>query len=71
MKQPEAGKAPLYYGWYIVFTCLFIALVTAGVRNSFTVFIIPMEMDFGWSRGTISIAASTGCLLYTSDAADE
>ena len=63
MKQPEAGKAPLYYGWYIVFTCLFIALVTAGVRNSFTVFIIPMEVDFGWSRGTISIAASTGMLV--------
>ena len=60
MNQTNAGKRPLYYGWYIVFTCMFIALLTNGVRNSFTVFIIPMEMDFGWSRGTISIAASVG-----------
>ncbi|MCI0893959.1 MAG: MFS transporter [Chloroflexi bacterium] len=60
MKQAKAGKPPLYYGWYIVFTCMFIALLTNGVRNSFTVFIIPLETDFGWSRGTISTAAAVG-----------
>jgi MFS family permease len=60
MKQSDSGKRPLYYGWYIVFTCMFIALLTNGVRNSFAVFIIPLEADFGWSRGTISIAASVG-----------
>ena len=60
MKQTKVSKPPLYYGWYIVFTCMFIALVTNGVRNSFTIFIIPLETDFGWSRGTISIAASVG-----------
>ena len=60
MKQTSAGNPRLYYGWYIVFTCMFIALVTNGVRNSFAIFIIPMETDFGWSRGTISIAASVG-----------
>ena len=60
MKQARAGKAPLYYGWYIVFTCMFIALITNGVRNSFTIFIIPLEADFGWSRGTISTAAAVG-----------
>lgn len=60
MKQADAGKRPLYYGWYIVFTCMFIALLTNGVRNSFAVFIIPLETEFEWSRGTISIAASVG-----------
>ena len=60
MNQPSTGKSHMYYGWYIVFSCMFIALVTNGVRNSFAVFIIPMETDFGWSRGTISIAASVG-----------
>ena len=50
MKQTRAGKPPLYYGWYIVFTCMFIALITNGVRNSFTIFIIPLETEFGWSR---------------------
>ena len=42
MKQPEAGKAPLYYGWYIVFTCLFIALVTAGAV-SYTHLTLPTK----------------------------
>ena len=60
MNQTNAAKRPLYYGWYIVFTCMFIALLTNGVRNSFAVFIIPLETDFGWTRGTISIAASVG-----------
>ena len=60
MTQTKTGRRPLYYGWYIVFTCMFIALITSGVRNSFTIFIIPLETDFGWSRGTISIAASVG-----------
>jgi len=62
MKQTDSGKQPLYYGWYIVFTCMFIALVTNGVRNSFSIFIIPLETDFGWSRGELSIAASVGFL---------
>jgi len=60
MNQSKTGKQPLYYGWYIVFTCMFIALVTNGVRNSFSIFIIPLETDFGWSRGELSIAASVG-----------
>jgi len=63
MKQADTGKRPLYYGWYIVFTCMFIVLLTNGVRNSFTVFIIPMETDFGWSRGTTSVAASVALLV--------
>jgi len=60
MNPTKTGKRPLYYGWYIVFTCMFIALVTNGVRNSFAIFIIPLETDFGWSRGELSIAASVG-----------
>ncbi len=60
MKQTRAGKPPLYYGWYIVFTCMFIALITNGVRNSFAIFIIPLETEFDWSRGELSIAASVG-----------
>ncbi len=53
----------MYYGWYIVFTCMFIVLVTNGARGSFTIFIIPMETEFGWSRGTITVAASVGLLV--------
>ena len=54
---------PLFYGWYIVAVTMFIALVTTGARNSFGIFIIPMEEEFGWSRFTLSIAVGTGFLV--------
>jgi MFS family permease len=63
MNQAIAGKPPLYYGWYVVITCLFIAFVTNGARNSFGIFVLPMSQEFEWSRGTISLAASLGFLV--------
>ena len=54
---------PLFYGWYIVAVTMFIALVTTGARNSFGIFIIPLEEEFGWSRFTLSIAVGTGFLV--------
>jgi sugar phosphate permease len=58
------GSRPApYYGWYIVVVCVFLALVTIGVRGSFGVFIIPMSQDFGWSRTSISLAAILGILV--------
>lgn len=53
----------MYFGWYIVATTLFLALVTTGARNSFGIFIIPLEEEFGWSRFTLSIAVGTGFLV--------
>ena len=56
-------KPPLYYGWYIVATCMFIAFVSVGARSAFGVFVVPMSDDFGWSRGAISFAAALGFLV--------
>ena len=57
---PRSG---VYFGWYIVATFMFIALVTTGARNAFGIFVIPMSEEFGWSRGTISFAAALGAIL--------
>lgn len=56
-------RSPLFYGWLIVGVCLLINFVSLGGRSSFTVFILPMEADFGWDRGAISLAASIGLLV--------
>ena len=56
-------KSPVYYGWYIVAATMFISFVGVGTRQGFGVFVVPMSEDFGWSRGTISLAASLGVLL--------
>jgi len=63
MSKTTTSKPPLYYGWYVVATCTFIAFVTVGARNSFGIFVIPMSEHFDWNRGTISVAASLGFLV--------
>lgn len=64
--QSQTEPAPrkgIYFGWYIVATFMFIALVTTGARNAFGIFVIPMSDEFGWNRGTISLAAALGSLV--------
>ena len=53
----------IFYGWFIVAIGFFILFVTAGARNGFGVFIIPMTEEFDWSRGQISVAIAIGVLV--------
>jgi MFS family permease len=53
----------LYYGWWIVATTFWMALISMGARSGFGVFVLPMSAEFGWHRGTISLAASIGALV--------
>lgn len=53
----------LYYGWCIVATTFIMAMVSMGARSGFGVFVLPMSAEFGWNRGTISLAASIGVLV--------
>ena len=62
MKSTNSGS-PIFFGWYIVATCFFIAFLTVGVRNAFGIFVIPMSEEFGWTRTTISFAAASGFLI--------
>ena len=57
------SHTPIFFGWYIVATCFFIAFLTVGVRNAFGIFVIPMSEEFGWTRTTISLAAASGFLI--------
>ncbi len=43
----------------------FVALLTAaGLRSAPGVLLLPWQTEFGWSRGTISLAAAIGIFLY-------
>ena len=57
------SRPGLYYGWCIVATTFCMALVTMGARSGFGVFVMPMSAEFGWNRGTISLAAAIGALV--------
>ena len=60
----SSRRQPVYYGWFIVATVFFIALVTVGSRNSFGAFIEPMEEALSLeNRATMTWAASLGFLV--------
>ena len=61
--QQSPRRQGIYYGWYVMFTAMFIAGVTTGARNGFGVFVIPMSEDLDFSRTGISIAAGVGWLM--------
>jgi sugar phosphate permease len=54
----------LHYAWIIVAISFAATVVTAGVRATPGVLIVPLEEEFHWSRATISFAVSVNLLLY-------
>ncbi|MDF8364476.1 MFS transporter, partial [Achromobacter anxifer] len=49
----------------VVVAVIFLSLlVSAGLRSSPSVLLVPLEETFGWSRSTISLAAAVGIFLY-------
>jgi sugar phosphate permease len=55
---------PLHYAWLIVIVTFVTLITTAGFRATPGVFIVPLQHEYGWSRGTISLAVSLGLLLF-------
>src|SRR5687767_2275049 len=64
--SPEAWAARrgLHYGWVVVGLTLLVVTTAAGVRAAPGVLIQPLEGDFGWSRGQISLAIALSLLTY-------
>jgi len=46
----------LHYAWVVALVTLAVLLVTAGIRATPGILIIPLEREFGWSRTVISAA---------------
>ena len=53
-----------HYAWVVVAVTFCSLLVSAGVRAAPGVMMLPLELHFGWSRATISLAAAIGIFLY-------
>src|SRR5258707_2299097 len=54
----------LHYAWVIVAVTFAVTVVTAGVRSTPGVLIVPLEDEFHWSRATISFALGINLLLF-------
>ena len=62
MRQPIVQK--LHYAWVVAGITFITLIVTAAVRATPSVLIVPLEQEFGWSRVTISFAIAINLLLY-------
>ena len=59
-----SGKRRIHYAWVVAAVTFLILLVSAGVRSTPGLFMVPMEKEFGWSRAFISSAVAVNLLLY-------
>lgn len=51
--------ATIFYGWWVVFACFFLAFYTGGALFfGFTAFFDPIVKEFGWSYTQVSVAFS-------------
>lgn len=62
LSPPQAKR--LHYGWFVLAVTFVTLLVSAGVRSMPSLFMLPFQNEFGWSRGSISGVVSIGILLY-------
>ena len=61
-----AGSKPsgVHYAWVVAAATFAILLVTAGVRATPGVLMVPLESEFGWSRAGISFAVAVNLALF-------
>lgn len=59
-----AARHGIHYGWVVVAITFLTVVTAAGVRTAPAVLIRPLEQEFGWTRGQISLALSLSMLAY-------
>ncbi len=63
-RRPLFSSGRLYYGWIQVWVVSFTELVSWGILYyAFSVLIVPMGNDLGWSRVEMTAAFSVGVLI--------
>lgn len=62
----KSGSEPskMYYGWVVVLIVFVTLLISAGIRSVPSLFMLPFQEEFGWSRSDISTVVATNILLY-------
>ncbi len=57
------GRSP-HYAWIVAAVTFAVLLVTAGVRATPGVLMVPLETEFGWNRAAISAAIAINIALF-------
>lgn len=56
--------SPLHYAWIVAGVTFLVLLVTAGIRATPGVLMLPWESEFGWSIAAISLAIAVNLALF-------
>ena len=54
----------VHYAWVIAAVTFVVMLITAGVRATPGLFMVPLEAEFGWSRAIISASIAVNIALF-------
>ncbi|HEV7986331.1 MAG TPA: MFS transporter [Steroidobacteraceae bacterium] len=54
----------LHYAWVIAAVTFLVLLVTAGIRATPGVLMVPLESEFGWTSAAISVAIAINLALF-------
>jgi len=57
-------KSRVHYAWAVAAVTFLVLLAAAGVRSTPSVLMVPLEVEFGWSRVLISTAVAINILLF-------
>ena len=58
------GVRPVHYAWVVAGLTFLVLLISAGMRGAPGVLLVPMQQEFGWTTGSISLAFGINLLLY-------
>jgi len=54
MNTETAAKTKLHYAWIVAGVTFFILLITAGIRATPSILMVPLQHEFGWTTAAIS-----------------
>jgi sugar phosphate permease len=58
------ARPRLHYAWIVAFVTFTVLLITAGIRATPGLLMVPLETEFGWSRAAISAAVAINIALF-------
>ena len=61
---PPGTPPRFHYAWVIAAVTFVVLIVTAGIRATPGVLMVPLEAEFGWSRAAISAAVAINIALF-------
>ena len=61
--EMRISRGNIFFGWFVVAGCVLVSFGISGGQFSFGVFLKPMTDEFGWSRGSLSLAFAVTFML--------